>query len=110
MTGSTRGAPVKAVSLCGVAVRVDTVRLLVSKLGEDELARTLERAVANDNTIVALSAEERQDIVDALGDAPSGLTELRNALVTQLKRIKDRERQLQQSRISQGMRGAPRDR
>jgi hypothetical protein len=110
MTRSIQGAPVRAISLCGVPVRVDALRLLRGKLGETELAQKLERAVANDNTIVALSTQERQDIVDALAETPSGLAELRNALVTQLKRLKDRERQLQQSRIGQGMRGTPQDR
>lgn len=90
---TARVASPRAVSLCGIAVRADRVRLLASKLGDDQLAQKLERAVANDNTIVALDRDERQRIVDVLDVHPQHLPDLRSALVLQLKRLNDRERQ-----------------
>ena len=89
-------------SLGGIAVRADKVRALADKLGPSELAQKLERAVANNNTIVALNVGEREQLVEALDEPPGGeLPDLRHALVAQLKRLHDaerRERQLLHSR------------
>jgi hypothetical protein len=84
-----------------MAVGVDNVRLLASKCDGDELAQKLERAVTNENTIVALSVEDRERIIEVLGESPSNLADLRNLLVMQLKKLKDRERTLHQSRHNQ---------
>lgn len=78
-----------AISLCGLPVRADNVRLLASKLGGDLLAEKLERALANNNSIVALNLEERERIVEVLGLAPATLAGLRTELVAQLKRHND---------------------
>jgi hypothetical protein len=78
-----------AISLCGLAVRADSVRLLASKLAGDPLATKLERALANNNSIVALSFEERQLIVDLLGMEPAALAGLRTELGAQLRRHND---------------------
>jgi hypothetical protein len=87
-------------TLSGTAVRNENVLLLASMFDGDELAEKLERAVANDNSIVALSVHDRERIVTVLtADAPSGLTELRDVLAVQLKRYKDREAQQQRVRL-----------
>jgi hypothetical protein len=97
-------------SLCGVAVRADKVRVLAARVGRGELAQKLERAVANDNTIVALNVEERQRLVEVLDEAPGSLPDLRHALVAQLKRLSDAERRQRQLRHDQAMGRAQRER
>ena len=91
MTSSGSSNP--SVSLCGTAVRADGVHLLASMFPGDELAEKLNRAVANGNSIVALSMDERQRIVDALESRPSCLVDLRQALNSQVKKHRDREAQ-----------------
>ena len=73
-------------------MRVENVRRLVDRLGDNELARKLERAVANDNPIVALAIEDRQRILDVLEQPSMGLAELRNALQSQFEKHARRER------------------
>lgn len=91
----------KTMNLSGIAVRNESVLLLASMFGGDELAEKLERAVCNANSIVALSVDDRERIVAVLrADAPSGLTELRDVLAVQLKRYKDREAQQQRMRLN----------
>jgi hypothetical protein len=97
MTQSTRSASASSVMLSGTSVRSDAVRLLATLLGGDALAQKLDRAVANGNSIVALSIEDRQRIVDVLEEPPSSLSELRKVLVTQLKKHEDKQRQLERS-------------
>lgn len=97
-------------SLCGVAVRADKIRALADRLGPSELAQKLDRGLVNDNTIIALDADERARLVEVLDGPPALLPELRNALVAQLKRINDRERQQQQLRRNQAMGRAQRER
>jgi hypothetical protein len=97
-------------SLCGVAVRADKVRVLADRLGRGELAQKLERAVANDNTIIALNVEERQRLVEVLDEAPGSLPDLRHALVDQLKRLNEAERRRRQLRHDQAMGRAHRER
>ncbi len=71
--------------LSGAPVRTDNVELLASMLDGDQLAVKLERAVVNENSLVALSLDDRRRIVAVLaGDAPGGLTELQSVLVKQL--------------------------
>jgi hypothetical protein len=95
------------VVLAGVAVRTDQVRLLVRLLNGDELAAKLARGVQNRNDIVGLSGRDRQRIIDVLTEPPpSGLAELRNVLVTQLKLASDREVRAERNRELQRMRAA----
>lgn len=96
-------------SLCGVAVRADKVRVLADMLGPSALAQKLDRAVVNGNTIVALNAEERERLVEVL-DGPAMLPDLRHALVAQLKRMSDKERQQRQLRHNQAMGRVQRER
>ena len=84
-----------AVSLCGVPVRVESVRALAGMLDGDELGEKLERAVANNNAIVALSVPERERIVHVLERAPAGLASLRAEMSAQLKRRRDQEAKLE---------------
>lgn len=86
-----------AISLCGLPVRAENVRLLASKLEGDPLAGKLERAVVNGNSIVALSYEERERIVEVLAIAPANLGGLRAELQAQLKRQKDNAAKLERS-------------
>jgi hypothetical protein len=91
---SARGASNATLSLCGTAVRADGVKLLAGMLPPgDELAEKLNRALANENTIVALSMDERQRLVDALETRPSWLVNLRKTLDAQVKKHKDRQAQ-----------------
>ena len=87
-----------AVSLCGLPVRAENVRLLARKLEGDPLAQKLERALTNDNSIVALSFEERARIVEALTVAPASLAGIRTELAAQLKRHKDHAEKLERSK------------
>ena len=93
--------------LSGVAVRTDQVQLLAGLLDGDDLATKLRLAIKNRNDLVALSPSDRERIVDVLPDPPpSGLSELRNVLVRQLKQARDRETQAARSREAQQMRDA----
>ena len=85
--------------LSGSTVRTDNVRLLAAMLEGDELATKLERAITNNNTIVALSIADRERIVAVIADAPAGFAELRSVLVTQLKKHYEREAQVRRLRL-----------
>lgn len=87
-----------AVSLCGLAVRAENVRLLALELEGDPLAQKLERALTNDNSIVALSFEERARIVAALTVAPASLVGIRTELAAQLKRHKEHAEKLERTK------------
>ena len=87
-----------AISLCGLPVRAENVRLLALKLEGDPLAQKLERALTNDNSIVALSFEERARIVKVLTVAPAALGGVRAELASQLKRHKDHADKLERSK------------
>lgn len=82
--------------LSGLTVRTENVQLLANMLQGDQPAEKLERAITNDNTIVALSVADRERIVAAVADGPAGFTDLRNVLVTQLKKHHEREAQVRQ--------------
>ena len=84
--------------LSGSPVRTDNVELLASMLDGDQLAMKLERAVANKNSLVALSLDDRRRIVAVLAtDAPWGLAELRSVLVKQLAQHKQHAVRMQQA-------------
>lgn len=85
--------------LSGSTVRTENVHLLATMLQGDELAEKLERAIANNNTIVALSVADRERIVGVTADGPARLVELRSVLVTQLKRHHEREAQVRRLRL-----------
>jgi hypothetical protein len=85
------------VSLCGLPVRIESVRALAGRLEGEPLGQKLERAVVNDNSIVALSFDERQRIVDALEHSPAGLSGLRTELSAQLKRHREQRAKLERT-------------
>ena len=82
-------------------MRRDQVLLLATLLDGDDLSVKLARGLENDNSIVALSVDDRQRIVAVLADPPAGLAELKSVLVKQMKQLKDREHREGQSRINQ---------
>ncbi len=87
-------------NVAGATVRPANVRLLATML-DGELAAKLERAVTNDNGIVALTHADRERVVAALADdTPSGLIELHNLLVKQLTQQRQRQAREQQQRRS----------
>jgi hypothetical protein len=99
-----------ALSLCGITVRAEKVRLLAGILGEGQLATKLERAIANNNTIIALDVEERQHIVEALdqNQSVSDLAELRRGIREQLARLNRKHEQERRKETNMRlMRGAP---
>lgn len=97
------GGSRSSVSLCGMPLRFESVRLLASRLEGDELAEKLERAVAHRNTIVALSFEERQRIVDVLASTPGTLPDLRLALDAQVRKRREQEGKMQRASRDRGM-------
>ena len=86
----------RIVILSGSTVRSENVQLLAAMLQGDELATKLERALTNNNTIVALSIADRERIVAVVADGPAGFAELRRMLVTQLDKHHEREAQVRQ--------------
>ena len=78
-------------NIAGVTVRPASVQLLATML-DGELAAKLERAVTYDNSIVAVSHSDRDQIIAALSDEiPSGLGELRSVLLKQLAQRRKQE-------------------
>ena len=90
--------------LAGHRVLHKDVLVLAGLLGGDELAVKLERGVASNSSIVALSVADCQRILEVLVDPPGGLAELKNVLGKQLKQRKDREHRDVQTRINQARR------
>ncbi len=82
--------------LSGSTVSSENVQLLAAMLDGDELATKLERALTNNNTIVALSIADRERIMAVVADGPAGFAELRRVLATQLERHHEREAQVRQ--------------
>jgi hypothetical protein len=70
------GVPVQAVA---VAELTDTVR----KTGADDLADRLERALADEVKLLALTIDERAIILASLEDPPRELAELRAVLLNE---------------------------
>jgi hypothetical protein len=93
----------EGVVLAGVTVRSDQVQLL-AKLLKGDLGRKLELGLSSRNNLVGLNTTERREIVAALDPAPFGLTELREALVKQLRQAKERDARDQRQREATRMR------
>ena len=87
----------RTISLSGVATRAEDVLRIAGKLDGDTLAQKLERAIANQNTIVALTLEDRQRLLDGL-ESETGFVELRNALRSQVQRHAEHQRRAEQMR------------
>ena len=96
-------------NLSGTSLRSEQVLRLAELLDKDELAVKLERAVANSNSIVALSTSERQRIVDVIEEthAPSALGELQHVLREQLVRAHRKQEQERRNREHALLMGRP---
>ena len=66
--------------LAGVSVRNELVQRLAYLVGDSELAGKIERGLDTQQTILPLTAPEREAILVALDDVPDGLEELRDRL------------------------------
>jgi hypothetical protein len=66
--------------LAGVSVRNELVQRLGYLVGDSELAGKIERALDAQQSILPLTAPERQAILVALEEVPDGLEELRDRL------------------------------
>jgi hypothetical protein len=67
----------------GVSLRLAAVAELagcLTRAGHDELALRVGFAVDNNRAKIALTADEREQILDTLEDCPERLTELRDVL------------------------------
>ena len=67
--------------LAGLPVPADAVAALVRDAGADDLADRLERALADDVKLLALTLDERAVMLAALEDPPQELAELRAVLL-----------------------------
>ncbi len=56
---------------------------MVRAAGADDLADRLERALADDVKLLALTIDERTIVLAALDDTPDGLAELRAVLLSE---------------------------
>ena len=87
-------------NVAGTTMRTENVLVLAGLVHDDELSAKLERAIRNDNPIVALTQDDRERIVAVLSpDAPGVLTELRDALTVHLKHRNDRDGQQEKLRL-----------
>ena len=78
-------------NLSGATVRNEHV-LSLATMVDGELGAKLNRAIANSNTIVALSAADRERLLEVLAkNTPGGLLELRNVLIKQGDNARRRE-------------------
>ena len=89
-------------NVAGTTMRTENVLVLAGLVHDDELSAKLERAITNDNPIVALTQDDRERIVAVLSpNAPGVLTELRDVLTVHLKHRNDRDRQQESRRLYQ---------
>lgn len=77
--------PIANVVVAGEAVLGQHVQLLADMLDGHPLAVRLELALAQENSMVALTSEDRERLLELLNDPPSGLAALRTVLVRQQK-------------------------
>jgi hypothetical protein len=84
--------------LAGQLVRPDEVRLLIERLEQTPLSSKLRDALSEDpKMIVALSIQERVQILAALDDQPERLRPLKATLLAQFK---NRERRAAEARAT----------
>ena len=83
-------APSFKIVLAGEPVLSHHVALLATMLEDHPLAERLRRGLAQRNTIVALTTEDREHLIDLLGTAPSGLVALHGTLQRQERTLRRR--------------------
>jgi hypothetical protein len=81
-----RGDVVRTLSIAGETVRREHVHRLAAMLGGDVLGAKFERALDNDNTIVALTSDDRTRLLEVLAPGLPGLGGLRETLLKQRER------------------------
>ena len=81
------GVPIPAVAVADLAdlLRAGGEDELADAAGNDDLADRLERALANETKLLALSIEERIRILYVLDDPPDELAELRGVLINEVE-------------------------
>ena len=83
-SGGTRSEPpVFKIVLAGEAVLSHHVELLASMLDDHPIAERLNRGLAQRNSIVTLTSEDREILIELLEHPPSGLAALQSALLRQ---------------------------
>jgi hypothetical protein len=88
-------------NLAGATVRTEHVQFLAAMV-DGELAAKLNRAITNNNNIVALSSADRTHLLNVLNETtPGALLELRTVLVKQSANERKREAQADQLRLNQ---------
>lgn len=87
----------RIISISGVATRVEDALRIAHKLDRDPLAQKLERAIANHNSIVALTVDDRRRLLDSL-ESQTGFVELRNALRSQIERYAQHQQRAEKMR------------
>ena len=98
----------RRMNLAGATVRTEHVRFLAAMV-DGELAAKLNRAITNNNEIVALSAADRKHLLEVLTETtPGALLELRTVLVKQRSDELKREAQAAGSDATRTGHAAPR--
>ena len=87
----------RTISLSGVATRTEDILRIAHDLDGDALAQKLERAVANHNTIIALTLDDRRRLLASL-EPQTGFIELRTALRGQIQAYAQHQRRAEQMR------------
>jgi hypothetical protein len=88
-------------NLAGATVATAHVRFLATMV-DGELAAKLNRAISNDNEIVALSADDRTHLLAVLTETtPGGLLELRSVLTKHSAATRKRDAQADRLRIGE---------
>ena len=81
--GTRSEARVVTVVLAGEPVLGKNVALLATMLDDHPLAQRLKRGLAQRNSIVMLTSEDREMLIVVLKDPPSGLAGLQSTLLRQ---------------------------
>lgn len=89
-----RGDVVRTLSIAGETVRREHVHRLAAMLGGDVLGAKFERALDNDNTIVALTSDDRTRLLEVLAPGLPGLGGLRETLLKQRERSKANDQRM----------------
>ena len=80
---------IASMMLAGIRVSPYLVRTLF-ELVDEPTATLLDRALARETTVLALTIEDRERILRALDDPPDGLAELRGVLLLEHEgRVRD---------------------
>ena len=81
------GLPIPSAAIAELAslLRTNSDEQLADRPGSEQLADRLERALADEVKLLALSVEERIRIIFVLDDPPDKLAELRGVLISEVE-------------------------